>query len=114
MAVPDYLQRPLSNLQNNYNLTDFSFPFPFQSLTPPLTPIEVEYHTFITNALYFAIPNFRTQIDNFYKNGMTAFIDGSTPMLTLYLLNITLSVFGGLLLHTLLVCRIVRVTNTAK
>jgi hypothetical protein len=113
MAVADYLQQPLSNLQNSYNLTDFAFPFPFQSLTPPLTPIEQQYHTFITNAIYLDLPNFRAQIDTFIADEANKLIDGSTPMLGLY---ITIILLAGLAVvsHTLLVCRIIRCTNRSR
>ncbi len=29
-------------------------------IAPPLTPTQIHFNTFITNALYFAIPNLKT------------------------------------------------------
>jgi hypothetical protein len=113
MAVADYLQQPLSNLQNNYNITDFAFPYPFESLPLPLTSIEQQYHTFITNALYFALPNFRAQIDDFSSNEALVLIDGSTPMIAIYTLIIVMTVISMAFL-SILTCRITRFNNKSK
>jgi hypothetical protein len=59
MEVYDFLQGPMSNLANSYNLSDFDFPYTYDYLAAPLNTIQQQYYTFLVNALYVAIPNFR-------------------------------------------------------
>lgn len=58
-VVPDLLENPLDNLKET-NISNFSFPFSYNYLTPPLTTTQTFFYNFLTNAIYFAIPNLRT------------------------------------------------------
>lgn len=57
MALSDFIRVPIATLSQDYNISDFAFPFAFDYLTPPLTLVEQHYHTFMINSLYFALPN---------------------------------------------------------
>lgn len=81
MAVFDFLQGPLNNLAQSYNVTSFNFPIAYDLLTPPLSTIEQQFHTFITNALYFALPNFRSLKRGVIDPILNRLLDNSFPSL---------------------------------
>lgn len=57
-TLTDYLELPLTNLQTT-NASSFNFSFSLAYLQPPLNSTQIFFHEFITNALYFALPNLR-------------------------------------------------------
>ena len=63
----------MNNLAQNYNISEFYFPFAFSYLTAPLSLIQQQFHNFMVNTVYFAIPNFRS----FKSEVMTPIIDRS-------------------------------------
>ena len=64
MAISDFFQLPLTTLSQDYNISDFNFPISFDYLTPPLSVIERQFHTFMINVLYFILPNLGSILDN--------------------------------------------------
>jgi len=75
MAISDFFQLPLTSLSQDYNISDFNFPISFDYLTPPLSVIERQFHTFMINVLYFILPNLGTILENkiflLYYSGFT-------------------------------------------
>ena len=112
MAVFDYLQGPISNLVQNYDISDYNFPFSLTLLTPPLTPIQQQFHTFITNALYFALPNFRALKVGLLQPKLKDSLDRSLPIIILCMM-ILVGIVLGMTAMLILSCRLMKVRNNS-
>ena len=112
MAVFDFLQGPISNLVQNYNITDYNFPLSYSLLTPPLTPIQRQFHTFVTNALYFALPNFRSLKMGLLDPILKKELNRSRPIIILCMM-IIVGIALGMTVMMILKCRLMKVRNNA-
>lgn len=67
LEINNYLQYPLNNL-TQYPKADYSFPNTYAQLTTPLSQIQIDFYTFVINALYFALPGLSTLKNDIFLN----------------------------------------------
>jgi hypothetical protein len=96
-AVPDYLQKPLINIQNEA-IQDFNFSFALNYLKIPLSSPQIHFHTFITNALYFALPNLRNIYNPTLLLLISNFLKANLPLIIIFLLIALMSTIGSLVM----------------
>jgi hypothetical protein len=59
MALVDFLSLPQANLKQ-HSLSELNFPFSLEYSSGPLSSSERNFHTYVTNALYFVFPSFKS------------------------------------------------------